>query len=469
LLPVRHKTMSEVVGYVSILISVLCFGSNFVPLKGIRIGDGMFFQFCMCNAIFITALPVLIVQSFPPIHGLALFGGALWCTGNILCPLAVKFIGMGLGLILWGCTSMLFGWASGTFGLFGLAKQEINNPVLNYIGVILSILGFFIYMQIRTEDTSVDAKRFSDRKARMEYRKTVVAQSQSLLEHEERQRAGLVPDEAAEGHSNPIHSFDPRRSSLTYREDEAPRPSVTFREDLEQFHVPERPSELFSDFRDSEMERPSLNMIPEGPDDDDEAVDAFNPLAFRTERLHSGQSNLSGLSAASTRSRSIGDDWSEDRKRAVGMTCAIVAGIFFGCSFDPSQYVIDNKYDGSDNSLNYVFSQFLGVLLTSWFYTVVYSLYHYARGSKPYINAESVLPATLSGVIRGVALIAWFTANGELGFPITFPIITAGPGLVGALWGIIVYKEITGKRNLMVLGVAVTVTILSMALIAMSR
>ncbi len=87
----------------------------------------------------------------------------------MLCPLAVKFIGMGLGLILWGCTSMLFGWASGTFGLFGLTKQPVNNMVLNCVGVAISIIGFFIYMQVRTVDTSVDAKRFSDRKAQQEY------------------------------------------------------------------------------------------------------------------------------------------------------------------------------------------------------------------------------------------------------------------------------------------------------------
>lgn len=224
---------------------------------------------------------------------------------------------------------------------------------------------------------------------------------------------------------------------------------------------------LFAGFRDSELERPSMNVIDEG--NEEEEVEELNPLAFRGERLNSNQSNFSGLSSASTKSRSIGDDWSPERKRFVGMTCAIVAGIFFGCSFDPAQYVIDNKYDGNDNSLNYVFSQFLGILLTSWFYTIVYSVYHYSRGSKPYINAESVLPATLSGAIRGIALIAWFTANGELGFPITFPIVTAGPGLVGALWGIFVFREIKGKRNFIVLGIAVCVTILSMSLIAMSR
>jgi hypothetical protein len=309
-------------------------------------------------------------------------------------------------------------------------------------------------MQIKTEDTSVDAKRFSDKKAQMEYRKLVVAQSQSLLQHQD--EYGSPAEEVRASVRSSLRADDAPRPSVTFREEDAPRPSVTFRDIMDsQYDDGERPSE---------MERPSMNVVPE-----EEEVDEYNPLAFRTTRLLSDQSNITGLSSASTKSRSIGDDWSVERKRAVGMTCAIVAGIFFGCSFDPAQYVIDNKYDGDDNSLNYVFSQFLGILLTSWFYTIVYSIYHYSRGSKPYINAESVLPATLSGIVRGIALIAWFTANGELGFPITFPIVTAGPGLVGALWGIFVFKEITGRRNFIVLGTAVTVTMLSMALIAMSR
>lgn len=434
--------MSAAVGYACVVIAVACMGSSFVPLKGIRIGDGIFFSFCMCNAIFMTSIPVLIIQGFPPVHGLAFFGGFLWCTGNMLCPLAVKFIGMGLGLILWGCTSMLFGWASGTFGLFGLTRQPVNNLALNCVGVAVSIIGFFIYMQVKTEDTSVDAQRFAERKAQQDYRKAILSTLNEPLYTEtvhETESPLLADAEAA----RPSIIVDERRSSVTFR-------------DIVADYAPERPSVLF---RDSEMERPSMAV------QEAEEVEEFNPF-MRTERLLSGTSNLSGASA---RSRSIGDDWSIERKRFVGMSCAVVAGVFFGCSFDPSQYVIDNKYGGDDNSLNYVFSQFTGVLLTSWFYTIVYSCYHYFRGSKPFFNAESILPATLSGIVRGIALIAWFTANGELGFPITFPIITAGPGMVGALWGIFVFREITGVRNYIILGVAMCVTMSAMAIIAVSK
>eukprot|EP01032_Pedospumella_encystans_P021047 gene21047-23888_t len=37
--------MSSALGYACVVIAVICMGSSFVPLKGIRIGDGMFFSF----------------------------------------------------------------------------------------------------------------------------------------------------------------------------------------------------------------------------------------------------------------------------------------------------------------------------------------------------------------------------------------------------------------------------------------
>jgi hypothetical protein len=135
-------------GYLGLLIVVLFFGSNFVPLKRIKIGDGVFFQFIMCNGIFITSIPVLLVQNFPELHGLALFGGFLWCTGNMLCPIAIRLIGMGMGLLIWGSVGMLFGWASGTYGLFGLKKQEVANPGLNIAGVLVVLVGLAVFLQV---------------------------------------------------------------------------------------------------------------------------------------------------------------------------------------------------------------------------------------------------------------------------------------------------------------------------------
>ena len=43
-------------------------------------------------------------------------GGVIWATGNICVVPIVKAIGLSKGLLLWGSTNMLTGWASGRFG-----------------------------------------------------------------------------------------------------------------------------------------------------------------------------------------------------------------------------------------------------------------------------------------------------------------------------------------------------------------
>lgn len=395
----KTNTMNDIfLGFIGVFIAVVCFGSNFLPLKGIKIGDGVFFQFCMCNAIFMTAIPVLIFQSFPPIHGLAMLGGFLWCTGNMLCPVAIRFIGMGLGLILWGCTSMIVGWASGKFGLFGLAKQDISDPVMNYVGVFLSIVGLVVYVQVKTVDTSVDAKTYAVK--------------------------NKTPAD--------IESTDLSMGSAF---------SGTYK-------------------------LPLVDMEHDG-----EATVTTTLLAASSAGDNSSKPQTATAVSANKADDSVsfGNDWSEDRKRSVGVGIALLAGLFFGLCFDPAQYVIDNKYDGDDNSLNYVFSQYLGILLTSWFYTVLYCIYCHYNKQTPYVKAEIFLPATISGIMWGIAETAYFLANGKLGFPVSFPIISAGPGFVGAMYGVFIFKEITGTDNLRMLALAMCITIPALALVGASH
>lgn len=350
------------IGYLGVLISVLGFGSNFIPLKKLKIGDGVFFQFCMCNAIFMTSIPVLIIQKFPEIHGLALFGGFLWCTGNMLCPIAIRLIGMGLGLLVWGSVSMVMGWASGTYGLFGLNKQDVKNPILNVFGVVLAMVGLLVFLQVKTN-----------------------AKNQ---ENEDIGKEKLLNNLATEDEENVNVDFRVMKSK-----------------DLE---------------------------------DLEEEEDFF-------------------------------DSMDENTKRIVGLICAAIAGIFFGTSFDPSQWVIDNKYDGDDNSMNYVFTHYTGILLSSWGYLMMYLVYKYWNKKQPYIPGECILPATISGVLWGIAEIAWFFANGQLGFTVTFPIISCGPGFVGAFWGIFLFNEISGIRNFTLLGLAILITVPALVMVAMSH
>jgi hypothetical protein len=45
------------------------------------------------------------------------------------------------------------GWGSGTFGLFGLHKQDVPSPILNYVGVGICMLSIVAYVFVKTENT----------------------------------------------------------------------------------------------------------------------------------------------------------------------------------------------------------------------------------------------------------------------------------------------------------------------------
>jgi glucose uptake protein GlcU len=47
-----------------------------------------------------------------------------------------------------------------------------------------------------------------------------------------------------------------------------------------------------------------------------------------------------------------------------------------------------------------------------------------------------------------------FLGSSIVGFVISFPIFSTIPGLIGSLWGILVFKEIKGIRNYLAFGLA---------------
>ena len=113
------------------------------------------------------------IQGIPTFHPLAMMGGALWCTGNMMCGPIIQLIGMGMGLLIWGCANMvrytlgsvcnlnlycliwflvtvcqLMGWSTGTFGLFGLDKNDIKTPAFNYAGIVVVVVGMCVFLRV---------------------------------------------------------------------------------------------------------------------------------------------------------------------------------------------------------------------------------------------------------------------------------------------------------------------------------
>ena len=136
--------------YIFILISAFGFGSNFVPIKKYSSGDGLFFQFIFCCSVFFTGILAGFYNHFQYFEPIAMIGGVLWTTGNILSVPAIKLIGLAPAICIWGSSNMLLGWSSGTFGILGYPiKDYISNTNLNYSGVILSLISLILYSCIK--------------------------------------------------------------------------------------------------------------------------------------------------------------------------------------------------------------------------------------------------------------------------------------------------------------------------------
>jgi uncharacterized membrane protein len=152
-------------------------------------------------------------------------------------------------------------------------------------------------------------------------------------------------------------------------------------------------------------------------------------------------------------------------KMIIGTLLSIVAGCLYGQSYNPMVYVKDNYGDVSQNNLDYIFSIDSGILLTSLFYFIVYSI---VKKNEPEINSKLVLPGILAGLLWGLGNIAFFEAANILSESITFPIGCSGPNVVSALIGIVIYKEIKGTRNLIFLSLGFSATIAGCVLVALS-
>uniref|UniRef100_UPI00398EB40A transmembrane protein 144-like isoform X4 n=1 Tax=Pristiophorus japonicus TaxID=55135 RepID=UPI00398EB40A len=152
------------------------------------------------------------------------------------------------------------------------------------------------------------------------------------------------------------------------------------------------------------------------------------------------------------------DKLSPQKKRLVGSCLAVIAGLLYGSSFVPVIYIKNHalknetKYnDASQFDLDYVFAHFSGIFLTSTIYFLIYCA---IMKNKPKVYPKAILPGFVSGVMWAIANCCWFLANDFLSAVVSFPIITAIPGFIAALWGVIMFKEIKGRRNYLILGIA---------------
>ncbi|KAM8733798.1 transmembrane protein 144b [Acanthopagrus schlegelii] len=339
-----------VYGIASNVAAVLLYGSNFVPIKRVEAGDGMFFHWVSCAAIWVVSVMGNVLLQTPTFYPLVMLGGVIWATGNIAVTTIVKAIGLGLGSLIWASFSMLMGWASSRFGWFGITAVEVSRPILNYCGAALCLLSGLIFFFVRTN-------------------------------------VELHPD----SESIPL-LIDRRMNSGSY-----------------------------------------------GPASPESWIEVTGPKT----------------------------------RRFIGCLLAAVSGLLYGFSFVPIYYIKssssnrESMYHGASlYDPDYLFAQCSGIFVAS---TVYFAIYCAAMKNRPRVYSRVILPGMLSGTMWLLATYCWCLASNYLSPVISFPLVTAGYALVAALLGTLLFKEVKGLANCLVLFSASCVVLTGSTLTAVSK
>lgn len=463
------------IGYLAVLVSVLGFGSNFCFIKSISkevYVNIVYLQFLMCCAIFFVGIFIwAVILNFPPIyhHGEAIIGGVLWCSGNMLCPIAIKYIGMGLGLLLWGGSSMVIGWASGSYGLFGIKKNDlaedtegVNSEALNIMGIIVVIFGLLLLFKVKNSDDKDEDKKLLETDPLLEYENNFkTSETVSFSSNKSKQSFSLLNDETW---SQSFRQFIGILSAII---------AGLF------FGFNFTPSQWIIDNIYNDDDENNNDHDDDGGDKNYNYIfphflgiflASFFYLflylciityidhqkkktnALLASHIHSTNMNTFSSSPVSNSNSPIGHRMSTNTS-------------------------IHNYETGRESEASYMINQLpesynissTGVPQTNLFYNPYYSttpiLYGQHPSFLPAIPGEMILPCIFSGFLWAIAQSFWFLANLKLGFSITFPIISAGPGFVGSLWGIFIYGEIKGRENYIYLVSSFCITIVGIVMI----
>ena len=162
-----------------------------------------------------------------------------------------------------------------------------------------------------------------------------------------------------------------------------------------------------------------------------------------------------------------GSDRANRMKAMLGFSMAILAGVLFGSTFDLPMDLKNGIFgpDHSQHIMDYVFSHFIGISAAASFALTVYIT---VRGKKSQLPRQLIVPSLVSGVIWGIAQVAWFQANIEVGFAIAFPIIGSLPGIIGLFIGCCCLGEVRTTRSRIFSLVGLLLRVPGVLLIALS-
>jgi glucose uptake protein GlcU len=445
-------------------------------LKQVDCGDGFFFAMIMSFGILLVGVIVnftplstggwwVVTGTAPNFHPLAALGGVMWMAGNFLTPTVIRRIGLGLGLTVWDLSNMMIGWATGTYGLFGVWKEEVQNIVFNRVGLLLCVVSLIFFVQAGQQDIHQEEEHEPDMVERAQRTMTRLTTSGfffpsgiSVGGTDDESEESLTETEAEDSADN--GRGEARTTTLSSR---APRRNTG------------RTHTTLGTWRVSWAPE-----IEEGvPGSDDIEMDSAI------------EDNLERPDRKKTRLQTVGEAISPAANYLVGVVLALAAGLLFGCTFDMPTLLqqcgimqeqaaqgipIEEHWDAVCNmtdasgcspyAIDYVFSHYVGIMFTGVLVFLVYVLM-YRR--EAYVKKELVLPSLASGVMWGVAQTAWFKANAILSLSIAFPIISTLPGIVALTIGFCCYGEFATRNSRILALIGLCCRLPGVALIALSN
>lgn len=136
--------MSSSVGYIAALISMVGWGSYFVPMKRIKNYDPVYFQAVMCMGIFISSIILSIFIHEFLLSILGILSGILWSIGNSLSVVSIKHSKLSIAAPIWMGIAIFGSFISGTFFL----KETIHSLPVGIFGLILLVIGIFLMSSV---------------------------------------------------------------------------------------------------------------------------------------------------------------------------------------------------------------------------------------------------------------------------------------------------------------------------------
>jgi len=147
----------------------------------------------------------------------------------------------------------------------------------------------------------------------------------------------------------------------------------------------------------------------------------------------------------------------------IGILLAIVGGVLAGVQNVPASLHMQNERASTPSAV--VFPQCLGVWVTS---SVIYLLYSgVAKIQKWKVQHSVIRPSYFAGCIWAVGFYMMNIGINSLGYAIGYTLDAVGPILVASILSIFVYKEIRGRRQLILYSVAETLQLVGVLLIVL--